>query len=445
MYIFTHTMVGDDMNDSVWTVSAEMPSFPALQDDIKTDVLIIGGGIAGLLCAYMLHEESIPYVLVEAKKICSGITKNTTAKITAQHGMIYSRLMHKFDTVTVQMYLDANTEAVAEYKRLCKHIPCAFEERTSYVYAKSMQQIEQEFDALYALGHSAEYARTVPLPVQNIGAIAFPKQAQFDPLQFATHISKGLNIFENTKVRELAGMTAITAHGKIRAKKIIVATHFPFLNKHGAYFLKLYQQRSYVLALENVPKVDGMYIGSEENSLSFRGHGDLLLLGGGGHRTGKQGGSWAELKNFVQMHYPGAKVRYQWATQDCMTLDGIPYIGQYSKATPDLYVTTGFNKWGMTGAMAGALLLRDLVFGKKNPYARLFSPSRSILQPQLCINGIEAVSNILRPATKRCPHMGCALKWNPQEHTWDCPCHGSRFTNDGELIDNPATDDCKNI
>ena len=122
-----------------------------------------------------------------------------------------------------------------------------------------------------------------------------------------------------------------------------------------------------------------------------------------------------------------------------MSLDGVPYIGQYSSRTPGLFVATGFNKWGMTSSMAAAMLLSDLVQGRKNPYAQVFSPSRTALRPQLFSNMGKAAVHLLTPRSPRCPHMGCALKWNPQERSWDCPCHGSRFTEEGKLLDNPAT------
>ena len=250
-------------------------------------------------------------------------------------------------------------------------------------------------------------------------------------------------ICEHTPVRELVGTTAITDYGKVTANKIIVATHFPFLNKHGSFFAKLYQHRSYVIALENAPNVDGMYVDEAQTGMSFRNYKNLLLVGGGDHRTGKQGGAWQELRDFAQRHYPKAAETSHWATQDCMSLDGVPYIGPYSASASDLYVATGFNKWGMTSAMVSAMVQCDLVQGKQSPYAEVFSPSRTILRPQLVVNGFEAVVNLLTPSAKRCPHLGCALKWNPQEHTWDCPCHGSRFTEEGRLIDNPATGNLK--
>ena len=196
-----------------------------------------------------------------------------------------------------------------------------------------------------------------------------------------------------------------------------------------------------MLALKNAPIPEGMYLDAQENGLSFRSWGDNLLLGGGGHRTGKKGGGWAELEAFAREHYPDANIVSRWATQDCISLDGIPYIGQYSASTPNLYVATGFNKWGMTTSMAAARILTDLVRGRENPYASLFSPSRSILHRQLGVNALESTVNLLTPSRKRCPHLGCALKWNTQEHSWDCPCHGSRFSEDGKLLDNPATGD----
>ena len=186
-----------------------------------------------------------------------------------------------------------------------------------------------------------------------------------------------------------------------------------------------------------------MYVDEAKTGLSFRPYGDLLLLGGGSHRTGKKGGGWRELEQFAAQHFPKATILAKWATQDCMSLDGVPYIGQYAKSTPDLYVATGFNKWGMTTSMAAAELLSDLVRGKKNPLAALFDPSRSVLHPQLTVNAAESVLNLITPTAPRCPHMGCALKYNPEEKSWDCPCHGSRFDREGIVLDNPATDDKK--
>ena len=429
---------------SVWKDDSKLPEFEKLRGDLKTDVLIIGGGMAGILCAYMLEKAGVDYALVEAETICSGITGNTTAKITSQHGLIYDKLVREFSIEEARMYLSANEAALEKYRELCADIDCGFEIKDSYVYSLSdRNKLEKEMTALGKIGYPAELVENLTLPVRTVGSVKFNAQAQFDPLRFVSAIAKGLSIYEHTKVLELIGTKARTADGEINAEKVVVTTHFPFINKYGSYFLKMYQHRSYVIALENAQDVGGMYVDEDKKGMSFRNYGGLLLLGGGGHRTGKQGGGWVELESFAARNYPQAVEKYLWAAQDCMTLDGMPYIGYYSKNTPELLVAAGFNKWGMTSAMMSASILTDMLLGRKNEYARLFSPSRSILRPQLAANGLEAVVNLLTPSKKRCPHLGCALKWNSQERTWDCPCHGSRFTEDGKLIDNPATGDLK--
>ena len=428
--------------NSIWSDSVEFPSFKQLKKDIKTDVLIIGGGITGILCAHMLEQAGVDYVLVEADRLCSGITKNTTAKISIQHGLIYHKLVKRFGLEKARMYLDANVAALQEFRKLCENIDCHFETKDNLVYSlNSPAKLEKELHALNQLGYTADYVGKLPLPLSNAGAVRFENQAQFHPLKFLAEISKGLSIYEHTKARELMPNTAMTEHGRITAQNIIVTTHFPFLNKHGSYFLKMYQHRSYVIAYENAADVKGMYVDENDKGFSFRNYDNLLLIGGGDHRTGKHGGNWKEISEFATAHYPDAQARYYWATQDCMTLDEVPYIGAYSKKTENLYVATGFNKWGMTSAMTAAMLLRDMITKKVCPYAPVFSPSRTMLRTQLFINAFEATTNLLTPTTKRCPHLGCALKWNPQERSWDCPCHGSRFTEHGELIDNPATGD----
>ena len=428
--------------NSVWIKDINKPEFPALNKDIKTDVLIIGGGMAGILCAYMLKETGVDCVLAEAKEICGGVTRNTTAKITLQHGLIYHNLMRRFGKEKALLYYKAQKEACEKISMLCADIECDYEQRDSFVYSlDDKEKLINELSALKLIGADADFCAHTELPFKTAGAVRVKEQAQFHPLKFAYSISKGLPIYENTKVLELLPKTAVTEHGVIEWKKLIVATHFPINNKHGGYFLKLYQHRSYVLALKGAQLLDGMYVDHSETGLSFRTYKDLLLLGGGGHRTGKTGGNWAELEDFAKRHYPYAQTVSKWATQDCMSLDGVPYIGRYSKNTPDMFVAAGFNKWGMSSSMVSALILADMVQGRENTYTNVFSPSRSIIRPQLAVNAFESALGLLTPTAPRCPHLGCALKYNPHEHSWDCPCHGSRFDKDGRLLNNPATDD----
>lgn len=428
--------------NSVWTESINMPHFDTLEGEVKTDVLIIGGGITGILCAHFLQEQGVDYLLAEGRTICSGVTKNTTAKITAQHGLIYADMLKKEGPEKTGMYLDANLKALEKYFALCKDIDCDFEERNNYVYSlRSKDKLIMEAAALGKLGYNALLQEAKELPFLTAGAVGFVHQAQFHPLKFLAHIAEGLHIYEHTFVTKLSENIALTEKARIAYQRLIFATHFPIDNKHGLYFMKMYQDRSYVIALENAPLVKDMYVDEDKKGMSFRSYKNLLLVGGGSHRTGKKGGKWQELQEYAKEYYPDAKERYHWAAQDCMPLDNIPYIGLYSKSMPQCLVAAGYHKWGMTSSMTAAMILTDRIIGKENPYEEVFFPSRSMLKPQLFINGAESLVNLLTPTTKRCPHLGCALKWNETEHSWDCPCHGSRFDEDGGLIDNPANGD----
>lgn len=430
------------MYDSIWQ-RLQMQRFPVLQGNATADVLIIGGGLAGLLCARQLEAAGVDYLLIEANRICSGTTGKTTAKITAQHGLIYDKIFRRYGPEAARIYYDANNAALEEYRRICSGIDCDFESADNFIYSiDDGDKLERELQTLEKIGICAGFATDLPLPFPTAGAVCFSNQAQFHPLKFAAAIARGLNIREKTAARAFEGNTVLTDYGRIKAQKIIIATHFPLINKHGFYFVKQYQSRSYELALSEGPKLGGMYRDEAASGFSFRNYGNKLLLGGGAHRTGKTG-AWEPLDAAAARWYPASKVAYRWAAQDCMTLDGIPYIGKYSRRSNELYVATGFNKWGMTSAMVAALILSEEVQGRQSPYAFPFSPKRSILHPQLAANLLETTCNLLKPTAPRCPHLGCALKWNPQERSWDCPCHGSRFDENGKLLDNPANGDLK--
>lgn len=432
---------------SIWKETINMPEFPELNKDIRTQVLIIGGGMTGLLCAYFLQQAGVDYCLLEKNQICSEITQNTTAKITSQHGLFYDMLIRKEGVEKAGRYRSINELAVKYYRDIGRNIDCDLEERDAYVYLKDEKEpLEKEVEALKKLGAEAEFVSNakLDLPFQTVGAVRVPAQLQFHPLKFAAAIAQNLHIYEHSEVREMTEYFALTKKGSVAAKKVIIATHFPFINKRGSYFLKMYQERALVLALKNAPKLEGMYMDGEKTGLTFRSWNDLLIVGGKSHRSGKKGYSFEQFRQEVTELLPDAKITAEWTAQDCMSLDKMPYIGPYSRSTPDLFVGTGYNKWGMTGAMTAALLLSDLVQEKENLYASLFSPGRNIVKPQLACNIWEAFIGLLRPSHgHRCPHMGCVLQWNAEEKTWECPCHGSRFDSCGKVLDNPAVDGIK--
>lgn len=424
----------------IWDI--EMPSFPRLEGDIRCDVLVIGGGMAGVLCARALADKGLDVVIVEAKKLGMGITRRTTAVLTAQHDTLYSDLIKQSGREAARSYLYANLKAVEQYRELSSQIPCDFEERPSYTYSvKDAQPLRDEVQALHSLGFKAAFKKEIELPFLVEGAVEYPDMAQFHPLKLLSGVASQLAVYENTFVQKLRGNQAITDGGVITAKKIVVATHYPFINRVGLYPAKLFQQRSYVLAVENACKLKGTYLQASPNGLYFRDYGDLLLVGGSDHRTGTKGATFGPLRDYVQKHHPHATERYAFANQDCVTLDGLPYVGQYSASTPNLYVITGFNLWGMTNSMAASHVMADLITDGHSEFANAYVPKRSMMRAQLFINAGTTMGNLLFPTTKRCPHMGCALKYNKVEHSWDCACHGSRFDENGKLLENPAMRD----
>lgn len=430
---------------SIWSESTgrHKPCPPAA-GTIKTDVLIVGGGMAGVLTAHRLTKAGVPCIIAEGATIGSGATKNTTAKITAQHGLVYADIIKHRGIDAARLYLKANTQAIGDYRAMAAEHQCDFEEKTAYVFsADRRDKLEREASAYQILGLPADLCQDPSLPVKTVGMLGMEGQAQFNPLKLLIALAEGLEIYEDTFIQEISEGTAITKTGKIEAKHIVLTTHFPLVNIPGLYFLKLYQHRSYVLALEGAPPVHAMYVDEKPDGLSFRAYQNLLLVGGGDHKTGKRGGGYPELRKFVKRVYPQAVERFHWAAQDCMTLDSIPYIGRHRAGKHKIYTATGFNKWGMTGAMVASKGLCELITEGKSELEKLYSPQRSMLTPQLAVNIGSAAAGLLSIGGPRCPHMGCKLHKNGMENTWDCSCHGSRFDQTGKLIDNPAKRDAR--
>ena len=425
--------------ESLWTENIEQTRFPALEQDIQTDVLVIGGGMAGVLCAHELRQSGVECVLLEAGQIGMSITRGTTAVISAQHGTLYSQLWSRFGREAAKGYLDANLEAVRAYADLVETVDCDFEKRPSVMYTKrGGDALRREAEAVNTLGFPARFTKDIPLGIEAAGAVEFPDMAQFHPLKFLHGIARGLHIHENSAVRKVADMTAYTDRGSVRAKKIVVATHFPFMDRHGLYFMKMRQMRSSVVAVEGAPDIGCTMVEASPTGFFFRNYKDRLIVGCGRHSTGKDSDDFARIKLFLKKHLPGSVEISRWINQDCVTLDGMPYIGPYSPATPDIFVATGFNAWGMTSSMVAAKLLTQLIAGRSSRFARVFSPSRPMSVGPLLYNAGRSALHLATPTVPRCTHLGCALKRNGSEGTWDCPCHGSRFKMDGSVLCGPA-------
>ena len=471
--------------NSIWKETASLPHFSPLSAHSPVDVAVIGGGLAGLLCAYQLQKAGLSVLVLEANRIGSGQTEGTTAKITSQHGLFYDRLIRQAGYEAASLYAEANEQAIDSYLTLIQElqIACDFERLPSYLYTtRSPELLIQEWRAARRLGLPASLTTRTSLPFSVSLALRFDHQAAFHPLRFLAALASQLPVYENTEVLKVQGNRLITSQGCLSARNIVFACHYPFVNFPGLFFLRMHQERSYCLAIKGAPAPDGLYYGIDKGALSLRGYKDAVILGGGGHRCGENpsGGRYALLRRAAEKNWPGCTPFAQWSAQDCMTPDHLPYIGRFSSRTPSWYVCTGFGKWGMTLSMVAAGLLTDIISCRSNPLEKLFSPHRSLSAPAVptlaseighAVKGLgRTVLPLFLPSPSsikpghggivryhgkpaglyrtpegkcflvqpRCPHLGCRLEWNPDERSWDCPCHGSRFSYDGTLLSGPA-------
>lgn len=470
---------------SIWEKDVFFEERNQWQGEGTAEAVIIGAGLSGILTACMLQKKGVKCIILEANRTASGQSRNTTAKITSLHGLIYDQLIKDFGKEKSSLYAKANEEAIALYESIISEnsISCHFEKLPSFVYSKSdLDAIEKEVDAARECGIHAEFTSNTSLPFPIQGAVRFPGQAQFNPLEFLAALAKPLTIYENSRVLEIDKNTVITKDGKIRAKHIIMTSHYPFLLTPGYFFARMHQERSYCMSFQCPYPLDGTYKEDKKEGFSFRRYNDMLIIGGSGHRTGenKTGGQYDALLALAKQHFTDSAEVYRWSAQDCQTLDGIPYIGRFSDQTPDWYVATGFQKWGMTTAMAAADILSDMITGKENPYEEVFTPQRFKLTASITslldetkhsavglvlkkLKPVPSDLSAIEPGTGRiaeldgekvgiykdkqneiylvdpkCPHLGCQLEWNEEELTWDCPCHGSRFDYTGQLLDEPS-------
>lgn len=487
---------------SVWLSSTEMPSYPKLAKDIQVDAAVVGAGITGMTTAYLLASKGLKVALVDAGKIANGTTGHTTAKITAQHNLVYDEFISHFGEEKARLYYEANREALHFIKNLVTDhaIPCQFKEEEAYIYTTleaNTEKIAAESKAYEKLGIPGGFLEQAPLPFQTRAAIVMKNQAQFDPIPFIKHLAHafiqlGGQIFEQTTVvgvEKGIPATIKTNDGhQITSRYVVSSSHFPFNDRNGFYFAKLHAEKSYALAARTeIGLSGGMFINADTPTRSLRtvmaGNEELLLIGGEGHKTGQ---GMCTYQYYEALHQFGVEqfklkeVLYHWSAQDLFTLDKLPYIGQELSDSPNILIATGFKKWGMTTSVAAAILNSAIITGEKSPYEELFSPSRFHADPMVktfilqnanvakhLIAGkfdivhrqAEELQNdegaVVRVNGKRagayrdsdgelhvvdttCTHMGCEVEWNEAERSWDCPCHGSRFSYSGNVIEGPA-------
>ena len=552
--------------NSFWLDSIENKNkFNKLEKDKSTDVCIVGAGIFGLTCGYYLTKQGYNVVLLEKEKdIASKTTGHTTAKITSQHNLIYKYLIDSLGESMAKKYLYANQDAIENIYQIIndENIDCDFVRQDSYVYTNNLDELEKiklENKAVNSLGFKSEFVTSTPLPFNVLGALRFPNQAEFNPIKYAYGLAKcitsngssaidglvnagsvgsvsvGDGIVENSPggaslnlakgTGEIYTDTLVQNIKKendefitsckdyvVRSKYVILASHYPFIDRLGYYFLKMYQSTSYVIAVDIGDKTfDGMYINSKQPTFSYRFANfsgscgkRLLLVGGADHKTGSKidlSNAYSILEYEVRKYYPDCKVLYKWNTEDCITLDKIPYIGEFSHFMPNMYIGTGFNKWGMTSSNVAGNIIVDKILGRENEYENVFKATRlhpiknnvelgnmikettnsfvinkfkvpdadlDVIEDNSVMSGSKKAGNFeeikndsghvlkyngqtigiykdndgkIFAVNPICTHLGCLLSWNNLDKTWDCPCHGSRFDYKGHQLYNPAIRD----
>ncbi|MFC4618472.1 FAD-dependent oxidoreductase [Camelliibacillus cellulosilyticus] len=496
--------------ESYWMETLDLPEFDSLKDDISVDVAIVGGGITGVTAGYLLTQEGLSVALVDAGRLLNGTTGHTTAKITAQHSLIYDELIQHAGKNKARLYYEANHEALDFMRKTTAdlRINCDWQDEDAVVYATTeryAEKLEKEYRAYQALNVAGELGDRIPFDNIKIErALKMTRQAQFHPVKYLQRLvramlDKGAKIYENTTAVDVEKghkPAVITREGfRVKCRYVLSCSHFPFYEWQGLYFTRMYAERAYVIAAKaSKPYPGGMYISAESPTQSLRSvkiNGeDMVLVVGENHKTG-QGKDTLEhyqaLESFGRDTLGISEPIYRWSAQDLYTLDKIPYIGELTSAYPEVLVATGYKKWGMTTGTAAALLLRDIVLDRDNRFRSLFAPSRFYADPSLkkflLINGDVAkhliqgkfdrpdrapdeLSNgegaVVTVHGKRagaykdddgklflvdttCTHMGCELEWNHGDRTWECPCHGSRFSYDGEIVEGPAEKPLKRL
>jgi glycine/D-amino acid oxidase-like deaminating enzyme/nitrite reductase/ring-hydroxylating ferredoxin subunit len=493
-------------HESWWIASTDPTSYPPLEDGASTDVAVLGGGIAGLTTAYLLAKEGRAVTVVEADRIAAGVTGYTTAKVSVQHNLVYADLADKHDAETARLYAESQTKALEWMARTVSEqgIDCDWEPVTSLVYTEvedDRQSIEAEVEAAKAAGLPMELVTSSPLPWPIVAGAQLGGQAQFHPRKYLLALAEGIvaaggRIVEQTRALDVdpgAPCVVQTDRGELRCNEVVVATHYPFLDR-GLLFARLAPYRDVVVTTavgeEQDPGIIAISTGSEEGGThSVRSapydEGRLLIVTGGQYKTGSKEATqeqYDELGAWTRDRFGVTDLEHEWSTQDTSSVDRLPYIGSLANSGDHVWVATGFSAWGMTNGTLSGLILTDLIQGRENAYADIYDPGRASLRasmPKLAKENVEVAKHLvtglfrsdisspedLAPGeagiyreglkrtaayrdetgtahvvSARCTHLGCTVAWNGAEKSWDCPCHGSRFDVTGKVLEGPAVE-----
>ena len=472
-----------------WTATADATSYATLKHSGSTDVAVVGAGIVGLTATYMLAQAGLSVTVLEARQVGRQVTGRSTAKVTAQHGLIYRHLIDTLGIEGAQRYADANRSGVEQIRGWVDKlaIDCDFEPKDAFAYtcdSSLRSEIEREAEAARSVGFEADVLAKAPLPFETAGALRFRDQAQFNPVQYLIGLAAAIEaagggIFENTRVTKVdAGsrwrIEADRSH--LNAEHVIIATNLPIAGP--VFFDRTTRPRCHIAMAFRMaagPAIDGMFIGIDKPTHSLRigrdREGPLLVVLGPSFMTGHDGdvaARFRELEDWVRSNLPAGDVAWHWANEDYDTADRVPFVGAPSNRNPGLYIATGFNGWGISNGTAAGMLIADQICGRENPWATLFDPTRRARKDfnkggdsQSLVASLKdippggggvikigkgniavrrAANGSLHAVSASCTHLGCTVTWNNADQTWDCPCHGSIFSADGKVIHGPAVD-----
>lgn len=489
-------------HESIWMDTSSPTDYGSLESNRRVDVAIVGGGIAGVTTAAKLEDEGLEVALLERDRVLNGVTGRTTAKVTALHGLIYDHLIDYFGVDRARQYAAANQAAIDDIEATVENrsIDCEFQRAPAYTYVNpgdDRSDVRQEVEAARRLDLPVSYVEETELPYEISGAVRFANQAYFHPRKYLLELVESVSagnghVFEHTTVESVDDgnpCRVSTDGGMVVADDVVVATHFP-VKDDALYFARLSPKRSYVIAARLAGETpEGMYYYPRDPYFSVRPHAgeeSLVLLGGQNHRTGEGGSTekrYRELERQARDRFDLESIEYRWATQDYVSVDRVPFVGKAAPQVSNVYVATGFGGWGMTNGVAAAMVLTDRILGRENPWQSVYRPTRLELRASksdLVSHNTHAMKRLFEDHVSRkpsldlpsldpgdanvyedhddpvavyrdddgdlhavsavCSHMGCLVKWNDGEHSWDCPCHGSRFDLDGTVLDTPAVD-----
>ncbi|MDQ2675433.1 MAG: FAD-dependent oxidoreductase [Actinomycetota bacterium] len=483
--------------ESLWLAGKAPKPRPAFAGGERADVAVIGGGIVGVSTALALAAEGVQVALVEARQIAAGVTGHSTAKVTALHETQYSTITAGVGRDAARAYAELNTEGVAAVAALAfeHEIECSLETTPNYIYAedsKGSAKVQAEIEAAQAAGLEAELTddTDLPFPVESAGRLG--GQIAFDSAAFTRAVaaaaeSAGARIFEDSRVTAVKYgspcRVRFLSGEELEADRVVLATHMPLLDR-GLFFARLRPQASYAVSAPAADAPVGMYLrlGGSTRSIRSAPRPDgtrSVIVGGEGHKVGQgnPADSYENLGGWLAERFDSGEVEHRWSAHDLMSPDELPFVGPLAIQSR-IHLATGFSKWGLAAGVAAATMLARGLTGDPDPKQEVFDPNRLNLRAQApdlvkenADVGFRFFSGRVRrqPSTDlepgegrivadgrrqiaecrdldgthhrvsaRCTHLGCIVRWNDGDATWDCPCHGSRFDPDGTVRNGPA-------